>query len=103
MALVVFRGVPLAVGGGVIALTRRQLPFSIPAGVGFIALSGVAILNGLVLVSAAHHIEDEGGIAPDDAMEQAARRGLRPVLMTALVDPGFCREAGITLFPCLRR
>ncbi len=84
IALVVFLGVPFAIVGGVVALVIRQLPFSISAGVGFIALSGVAILNGLVLVSAARHIEDQG-TAPVDAIQAAARQRLRPVLMTALV------------------
>ena len=83
-ALVVFLGVPFALVGGVIALVLRSLPFSISAGIGFIALSGVAILNGLVLVSAAKQNEAEG-VSTSAAIESAARRRLRPVLMTALV------------------
>jgi len=83
-ALVVFLNVPFAVVGGVVALALRGIPFSISAGVGFIALFGVAVLNGLVLVAFARHREEEG----EDramAMRHAAEQRLRPVLMTALV------------------
>jgi heavy metal efflux system protein len=66
------------------ALALRSLPFSISAGVGFIALFGVAVLNGVVLLSVAHQLEPEG-TDPADAAFEAARRRLRPVLMTALV------------------
>lgn len=83
-ALIVFLGVPFAIVGGVVALTLRQLPFSISAGVGFIALFGVAILNGLVLLSGARHLES-AGLVGDEIIEEAAKRRLRPVLMTALV------------------
>jgi cobalt-zinc-cadmium resistance protein CzcA len=77
-------GVPLAWVGGVLALWLRGLPFSISAGVGFIALSGVSVLNSMVLVTFIHHLLDKG-LALEDAVEQAALNRLRPVLMTALV------------------
>ncbi len=73
----------MAASGGILALALRGMPFSISAGVGFIALFGVAVLNGLVWVSAAEHLR-ETGIAP----ARSARNGagaVRPVLMTALV------------------
>jgi cobalt-zinc-cadmium resistance protein CzcA len=72
------------VTGGVLALFLRGLPFSISAGVGFIALSGVAVLNGVVMVSRFNSLRDAGASARDAAYEGALER-LRPVLMTALV------------------
>jgi cobalt-zinc-cadmium resistance protein CzcA len=83
-AILVFANIPFAVVGGVLALWIRQLPFSISAGVGFIALFGVAVLNGLVLVSFCLHLQ-EGGSTPRQAIAHAAEMRLRPVLMTALV------------------
>jgi len=83
-ALLIFSGVPFAVIGGAIALWVRDIPFSISAGVGFIALSGVAVLNGLVLVSFSRHLE-EGGRSHHEAIREAAELRLRPVLMTAVV------------------
>ncbi|MCY1008799.1 efflux RND transporter permease subunit [Nannocystis pusilla] len=83
-ALIIFLGVPFAVVGGVVALWLRDLPFSISAGVGFIALFGVAVLNGLVLVTFAQRLQD-GGAGHDEAIAQAAELRLRPVLTTALV------------------
>jgi len=83
--LLIFLEIPFAVVGGVMALWLRDIPFSISAGVGFIALSGVAVLNGLVLISSARQLEDEQGLPPPEAIRQAAERRLRPVLMTALV------------------
>lgn len=83
-ALLIFSGVPLAALGGVIALTVREMPFSISAGVGFITLSGIAVLNGLVLVSAIKRNRSEG-MSLQEAIEQSAMSRLRPVLMTALV------------------
>ncbi len=80
----VFLGVPFAVIGGVLALWLRGLPFSISAAVGFIALSGVAVLNALVLVSTIRQ-NVEKGLTMGEAVERAAERRLRPVLMTALV------------------
>ena len=84
LALVVFSGVPLAVSGGVLALFLRGLPFSISAAIGFIALSGVAVLNGLVMVTCIRDLRD-GGATLDDAVRLGSLRRLRPVLMTALV------------------
>jgi cobalt-zinc-cadmium resistance protein CzcA len=80
----VFLAVPLAVVGGVAALWLRGLPLSISASVGFIALSGVAVLNALVLVSTLRQLEREG-VPPEDAVRLAADRRLRAVLMTSLV------------------
>jgi heavy metal efflux system protein len=83
-ALLIFLNVPFAIVGGVAALWLRDIPFSISAGVGFIALFGVAVLNGLVLVSFSRHMEARG-MSHVDAIQQAAELRLRPVLMTALV------------------
>lgn len=83
-ALLIFTGVPLAVTGGILALWLRGLPFSISAGVGFIALSGVAVLNGVVMVSAINRLREEG-LTIAVAVRKGAADRLRPVLMTALV------------------
>ena len=83
-ALLIFSGVPLALTGGVAALLLRDIPFSISAGVGFIALSGIAVLNGLVMVSFIRGLHDKG-TELDEAIVQGAMTRLRPVLMTALV------------------
>jgi len=83
-AAILFLNVPFAAVGGVVALWLRQIPFSISAGVGFIALFGVAVLNGLVLVSFARELERDGS-TPAAAIRDAAGQRLRPVLMTALV------------------
>jgi cobalt-zinc-cadmium resistance protein CzcA len=83
-ALLVFTGVPLALTGGVLALWLRGIPFSISAAVGFIALSGVAVLNGIVLVTFIRQLVAEGRPV-DDAVREGALARLRPVLMTALV------------------
>jgi cobalt-zinc-cadmium resistance protein CzcA len=83
-ALRVFTGVPLACIGGVLALWLRDLPFSISAGVGFIALSGVSVLNNMVLVTFILQLRRQG-LEPAAAIEGAALTRLRPVLMTALV------------------
>ncbi len=80
----VFSGVLFASVGGVLALWLRDLPFSISAGVGFIALSGVAVLNSMVLVTFIRQLRDRG-LPLDRAIEEAALTRLRPVLMTALV------------------
>ncbi len=84
LALLIFLAVPMAASGGVFALAVRQLPFSISAGVGFIALFGVAVLNGLVWVSAAEHLRGTD-LPIDDVTRETALSRLRPVLMTALV------------------
>jgi cobalt-zinc-cadmium resistance protein CzcA len=83
-AAIVFSGVPLAMTGGVLALWLRDIPFSISAGVGFIALSGVAVLNGLVMVTFFRRLLDDG-MSLDVAVRDGAVTRLRPVLMTALV------------------
>ena len=83
-ALRVFSGVPFAWVGGVIALWVRDMPFSISAGVGFVALSGVAVLDDMILVSYIRQLRGRG-MPLDQAVEQAALTRLRPVLMTTLV------------------
>ena len=83
-ALLVFSGVPLGMTGGIVALWLRGMPFSISAAVGFIALSGVAVLNGLVMVSFINTLRKQGKSVHDAVVEGALTR-LRPVLMTALV------------------
>ncbi|MFY9253226.1 MAG: CusA/CzcA family heavy metal efflux RND transporter [Fuerstiella sp.] len=84
LAMLIFLAVPMAASGGIFALYMRGLPFSISAGVGFIALFGVAVLNGLVWVSAAEHLRHTGIPLLDVSHETALAR-LRPVLMTAMV------------------
>lgn len=81
---IVFTGVPLALTGGVAALALRDLPLSISAGVGFIALSGIAVLNGVVMLSFIRQ-RREAGETLDAAIFDGALQRLRPVLMTALV------------------
>jgi cobalt-zinc-cadmium resistance protein CzcA len=91
LAVLIFLAVPMATSGGAFALTLRGMPFSISAAVGFIALFGVAVLNGLVWVSAAE-TQRRAGVDPKAAARDAAVARLRPVLMTALV-------AGLGFFP----
>jgi heavy metal efflux system protein len=83
-SLLVFTGVPLALTGGILALWVRDIPLSISAAVGFIALSGVAVLNGLVMISFIQNLRREGRHL-DEAIREGAISRLRPVLMTALV------------------
>ena len=83
-ALAVFSAIPMALAGGVFALALRGLPFSVSAAVGFIALSGVATLNGLVMMTAIRQ-RLENGMPLDEAIADGALARLRPVLMTALV------------------
>ncbi len=83
-ALLVFSGVPLAISGGILTLALRDMPFSIPAAVGFIALSGIAVLNGLVMITYINDLIKQGKPLRDAITEGALTR-LRPVLMTALV------------------
>lgn len=83
-ALLVFSGVPLALTGGILTLWLRDMPFSISAAVGFIALSGVAVLNGLVMITSINQLVRDGMEANKAVLEGAMQR-LRPVLMTALV------------------
>ncbi|QXQ07487.1 CusA/CzcA family heavy metal efflux RND transporter [Sphingosinicellaceae bacterium] len=83
-AAIVFTGVPLALVGGVLALVARGMPFSISAAVGFIALSGIAVLNGLVMVTAIQDLV-RGGMDRATASTAGALARLRPVIMTAVV------------------
>jgi heavy metal efflux system protein len=83
-ALLVFSGVPLAISGGILTLYLRDMPFSISAAVGFIALSGVAVLNGLVMVTYINQLR-LNGVRGEHAIFEGAMTRLRPVLMTALV------------------
>ncbi len=83
-ALLIFTGVPLALTGGILALFVRDLPISISAAIGFIALSGVAVLNGLVMVTFIENLR-HGGERLEDAVLHGSVARLRPVLMTALV------------------
>jgi cobalt-zinc-cadmium resistance protein CzcA len=82
--LLVFTGIPFALTGGILALWLRDIPMSISAAVGFIALSGVAVLNGLVMISYIRSLREEG-VPLDTAIREGALTRLRPVLMTALV------------------
>ena len=82
--LLVHTGIPLAVTGGIFALWARGMPFTISAGVGFIALSGVAVLNGLIMISYFNTLREQGR-AMHDAVKEGALTRLRPVLMTAMV------------------
>jgi cobalt-zinc-cadmium resistance protein CzcA len=83
-AALIFLNVPLAATGGILALLLRGLPFSISAGVGFIALFGVAVLNGVVLLTYISQLR-ERGMSADEAVREGANTRLRPVLVTALV------------------
>jgi cobalt-zinc-cadmium resistance protein CzcA len=83
-ALLVFSGVPLAISGGILTLYLRGMPFSVSAAVGFIALSGIAVLNGLVLVTTINQLRLQG-LPGEQAITRGALTRLRPVLMTALV------------------
>lgn len=83
-ALVIFTGVPLALTGGIFALALRDMPLSISAAVGFIALSGVAVLNGVVMLTFIRQLLRDG-LPLKDAVFEGAQQRLRPVLMTALV------------------
>ena len=82
--LIIFTGAPFASMGGVVALWLRDMPFTISAGVGFVAVSGVAMLNGLVMLSTIRRLVADG-TPLNKAIEEGALIRLRPVLMTALV------------------
>lgn len=82
--LIVFTGIPFALTGGVLALYLRDIPLSISAGVGFIALSGVAVLNGLVMITFIRGLIAEGKPL-DIAIQEGSMNRLRPILITALV------------------
>ena len=80
----IYTGIPLATCGGIFALWLRHLPFSLPAAIGFIALTGIAVLNGIVLISYFNRLRQQGRPIEDAVLEGSLTR-LRPVLMTALV------------------
>jgi cobalt-zinc-cadmium resistance protein CzcA len=82
--LLVFTGIPFALTGGILALWLRDIPLSISAAIGFIALCGVAVLNGLVMISYIRSLREDG-MGLDEAINEGALTRLRPVLMTALV------------------
>ncbi len=84
-ALLIFLNVPFAATGGVFAIAIRNLPFSISAGVGFIALFGVAVLNGVVLMNLVHDLEEQTDSPAEELVRLACAQRMRPVLMTALV------------------
>ena len=84
--LMIFMAIPLAAIGGVFFLWMRDMPFSISAGVGFIVLFGVAVLNGLVLISGWNELKEEGVNDLDERIKQGAKRRIRPILLTALTD-----------------
>lgn len=83
-SLIIFTGAPFAAMGGILALWLRDMPFTISAGVGFVAVSGVAMLNGLVMMSTINQLQEKG-MPLNEAIEKSALMRLRPVLMTALV------------------
>ena len=83
--LLIYSAIPLSAIGGIFALAARQMPFSISAGVGFIALFGVAVLNGIVLVAEFNRLKAEGGHSLKNIVLMGTKVRLRPVLMTALV------------------
>jgi cobalt-zinc-cadmium resistance protein CzcA len=82
----IYIAIPLAAIGGVFSLWLRGMPFSISAGVGFIVLFGVAVLNGLVLISAWNELKEEGVDDLDERITRGAKRRIRPILLTALTD-----------------
>ena len=84
-AALIYLNVPFAATGGVFALALRGLPFSISAGVGFIALFGVAVLNGVVLMTQIRDLEEKTDLGVLDVLRRACSLRMRPVLMTALV------------------
>jgi cobalt-zinc-cadmium resistance protein CzcA len=83
--LLVFSGIPFAIVGGIFSLLIRGMPFSISAGVGFIALFGVAVLNGIVMIAYFNRLEDEGVKDVHERIIRGTKTRLRPILMTALV------------------
>lgn len=85
-SMMIYMAIPLAAIGGVFSLWLRDMPFSISAGVGFIVLFGVAVLNGLVLISGWNELKEEGMTELEDRIKTGARRRIRPILLTALTD-----------------
>jgi cobalt-zinc-cadmium resistance protein CzcA len=84
--MMIYIAIPLAAIGGVFSLWIRDMPFSISAGIGFIVLFGVAVLNGLVLISGWNELKNEGVTDLNDRVYRGARRRIRPILLTALTD-----------------
>jgi len=84
-SLMIYMAIPLAAIGGVVSLWLRDMPFSISAGVGFIVLFGVAVLNGLVLINSWNELKEEG-VGLNERIALGAKRRLRPILLTALTD-----------------
>ncbi|WP_109436729.1 CusA/CzcA family heavy metal efflux RND transporter [Aquimarina sp. AU119] len=84
--IMIYVAIPLATIGGVFSLMLRDMPFSISAGVGFIVLFGVAVLNGLVLISGFNELKDEGITDINERIRIGAKRRIRPILLTALTD-----------------
>ncbi|MDN3595510.1 CusA/CzcA family heavy metal efflux RND transporter [Zunongwangia endophytica] len=84
--LMIYMAIPLAAIGGIISLWLRGMPFSISAGVGFIVLFGVAVLNGLVLISSLNELKEEGETNLKQRISRGTKRRIRPILLTALTD-----------------
>ncbi|WP_452219223.1 CusA/CzcA family heavy metal efflux RND transporter [Lacinutrix undariae] len=84
--LMIYVAIPMATIGGVFALWLRDMPFSISAGVGFIVLFGVAVLNGLVMISGLNELKDEGVINLKDRIVEGTKRRIRPIMLTAFTD-----------------
>jgi cobalt-zinc-cadmium resistance protein CzcA len=85
-SMMIYMAIPLAAIGGIFSLWLRDMPFSISAGVGFIVLFGVAVLNGLVLISSWNELKEEGVSDLNERIRLGARRRIRPILLTALTD-----------------
>jgi len=85
-SLMIFMAIPLAAIGGVMSLWLRGMSFSISAGIGFIVLFGVAVLNGLVLISSWNQLKDTSKMSLTDRIITGGKRRLRPILLTALTD-----------------
>ncbi|MFL1896597.1 CusA/CzcA family heavy metal efflux RND transporter [Aquimarina sp. 2-A2] len=84
--LMIYLAIPMATIGGIFALWLRDMPFSISAGVGFIVLFGVAVLNGLVMISGLNELKEEGVTNLRDRIVQGTKRRIRPIMLTALTD-----------------
>jgi cobalt-zinc-cadmium resistance protein CzcA len=84
--LMIYVAVPFAAVGGVFSLWLRDMPFSISAGVGFIVLFGVAVLNGLVLISGFNELKEEGKLKINEIIKKGSIRRIRPILLTASTD-----------------
>ncbi len=84
--IMIYMAIPLAAIGGVFSLWLRDMPFSISAGIGFIVLFGIAVLNGLILINGWNELKEEGVVDLGERIKQGARRRIRPILLTALTD-----------------